>query len=402
MRVLIISGMSPTKECPFGGIFIGNRYKYLKNIAKCDLYKIGKVYSNVYKKIYEKIKKDKILQNDVEITVDNILWRSINFKCGIIGKVIEKLNTSLFYEMYLNNNIIHSLEGKYDIIHAHWVYPTGYIAMLLSKKLNIPYIVTAHGSDIHTIPRQNKQILRHTIKVLENASKVIFVSENLKKEALKLGYSGSNSEVIYNGVDLNKFYLEPRELSNSDKKKVVAYVGRLERIKGADRIAKIFKYINENDSNVEFVIIGNGELRKSIIEELDQYDIKYSHYLSLNQEELNRKINTFEVLIVPSRSESFCCVALEAQVCGVKVVANKVGGIPECIGEFGFLVEEGDEIEKRFAKLTLDALQIRINKSEMIKRAKSFSWNNTVEKEYKVYCNVIGKNEGITNEHKFV
>jgi len=43
---------------------------------------------------------------------------------------------------------------RYDIIHAHWAFPHEYIGLLLGKELGIPVVITAHGSDMHTLPRK--------------------------------------------------------------------------------------------------------------------------------------------------------------------------------------------------------------------------------------------------------
>lgn len=398
MKILIISGTSPSKLYPFGGIFVAKRYENLKKRCSCSLYKIGKEYSKLYKIIHKYILLKGNLEDDTNLTIDNIEWGTINIKQTILGKLIEKIDIALYYKLYFmikRKNINKILLEKYNLIHIHWVYPTGYIGMILSKKYDIPYIVTAHGSDIHTLPKKDKKVLKYTLQVLENARKVIFVSENLKKEAMELGYSGKNAVVIYNGVDTNKFYPidEKIKIKNSRNIKKIGYIGRLDEIKGADRIPLIFNYINKKNKNIQYVIIGNGKLKDEILESLRKYGICVKFYSSINQNELNKYINDLDLVIVTSRQESFCCTALEAQASGIKVVASNVGGIPECVGEYGVLVDEGEYFEERFSEAILDALNDNVYSSNMLERTKKFSWDCIIDTEYNLYNDVIYKND---------
>lgn len=394
MNVLIISGMYPTKKYSFGGVFVGERYKKLSTMCNVDLYRVGNKYSKIYKIIYEDIFKKGIMEEFNDNSIDDVNWKNINLRLSLTSIILKRINSKLFYE-YNIDFIGRKLDiKKYDIIHAHWAYPTGYIAMLLSRKYNIPYIVTAHGSDIHTIPKSNIKIAKATVEVLENAEKVIFVSAALKEEAKNLGYSGTNSSVIYNGVDVDRFKMIKDDnyiKLIKENKEIIGYIGRLDEIKGADRIPQIFNFINTAKKNIEFLLIGTGELEDNIINSLNELGINYRHFKDISHETLYKYINQCDVIIVPSKNESFCCVALECQACGIKVVASKVGGIPECVGKFGFLVDEGANFEERFARKVIEALNTSINIEDMIKRTKDFSWGNIVKKEYNLYDEIINK-----------
>ena len=390
MKVLIISGICPDKNNSLAGAFIRKRVEFLEKITECKLYKIGNEYNYFYRYINEKILNRNINDDDIEIVVENVKWNNINIKKGLINILLNRINEKIYYK-YNIKKIANELNVKeYDIIHAHWAYPTGYIAMLLSKKFNIPYIVTAHGSDIHTIPNESDELRKNTLEVLENATRVIFVSEALKQQANNIGYQKENYNIIYNGIDLNKFYSSYQEKDNKENnKKVVGYIGRLELVKGADRLPQIFYEVKRMNCNTEFLVIGDGSLKKDIITKLDKMNIEYSYYPNMPQEKLRKFMNKCDVIIVPSRNESFCLVALEAQACGVKVVASKVGGIPEAVGEYGFLVNEQNDFEKIFAQQVNWALENTIDDEKMINRAKEFSWEKTVMEEYNLYNKII-------------
>jgi teichuronic acid biosynthesis glycosyltransferase TuaC len=75
----------------------------------------------------------------------------------------------------------------------------------LARKYDKPHVLTAHGSDIHTIPFQTKRSRHHVLTTLKEAEKVIFVSNELLTQARKLGFDGKNALVIYNGIDSRAF-----------------------------------------------------------------------------------------------------------------------------------------------------------------------------------------------------
>lgn len=396
MKILIFSGLVPSKVEKFGGVFIEKRCEIMKSFIDIDLYKIGKKYRKSHRIILEKILKTRKLEDDDKIYKDNIIWNNINIEVNLVNKIIQKHFKKAYYRYCCNVIEKNICMNEYDLIHTHWSYPIGYITMLLAKKYNIPYIITAHGSDIHTIPFKDKKILKYTREVLDNANKVIFVSENLKEYSLKLGYNNKNSKVIYNGVDIDDFNaLDKMKIKKKLglKKHVVGYIGRLEYIKGVDRIPNILKELSYKVEDIEFIIIGDGTLKDKLIKELNLLNIEYKYYKSMNHKKLNNYINACDAIIVPSRNESFSCIALEAQACGTTVVATNVGGIPECVGEFGILVDEGTCFEKRFAEGIEQGFESRINIENMINRAKQFSWLKTVKDEIEIYKEVLDTNK---------
>lgn len=395
MNILILSGIYPSRKQKFGGSFIEKRYELIKLNNDVDLYSIAYRHRFIYELIYKKIFKKEYID---DINVDNgglYAWKKFIIKKSISSEFIKKINCELYYKLIAHQIGKQTDIKKYDLIHAHWTFPTGYIAKILSEKYNIPYVVTAHGSDIHTIPKNNKEIAKYTVKVLEKADKAIFVSNELKRQAMQLGYTGNNSTVIYNGVDLEHFKFISKEKIEHIKlelglsNKVVSYIGRLEEIKGADRLPEIFSQIAKERNDVEFLIVGDGSLKEEILSKLNINGIKFKQLNSVIHNELYKYYNLSNAVVVPSRNESFCCVALEAQACGTNVVASDVGGIKECVGKYGYLIAQGERFEERMAEKVIEILDEDRNVDEMIKRVEDFSWKSKVEEECNVYINAI-------------
>jgi glycosyltransferase involved in cell wall biosynthesis len=177
-------------------------------------------------------------------------------------------------------------------------------------------------------------------------------------------------------------------------KKVVGFVGGLKKVKRGDKLPEIFSYIS-SIYDAEFLVVGDGELRKSIENECKKRKLKVKFVGSVSHEDVPYYMNAMDVMILPSRNEGWPCVVLEAQGCGVAVVGSSNGGIPEAIGDGGIVVEEGEDFEKRFAESVVKLLESPIDESYLRKRALDFSWKNIVEKELEVYNEVLNRFGGI-------
>jgi len=119
--------------------------------------------------------------------------------------------------------------------------PSGLVAMKLSEKYGIPFLVTLHGSDINYRMKWRKGLY---LNVLENAAKCIFVSNGLLNRAKSYGYSGKNAIVIPNGYDSEIFRPMDKEQIRKELGiykegyKYVGYVGNLIYVKRADKTSR--------------------------------------------------------------------------------------------------------------------------------------------------------------------
>jgi len=169
---------------------------------------------------------------------------------------------------------------------------------------------------------------------------------------------------------------------------VVGYVGNLKYVKRADKFSEIFENIALKQE-VEFLVVGDGELRKNVEKECKHKSLKVKFVGRVPNDEVPYYMNAMDVMILPSRNEGWPCVVLEAQACGVPVVGSSNGGIPEAIGDGGIAVEEGENFEKRFAEAVINLLENPIDSNCIREKALEYSWENIVKKEVKVYEEVL-------------
>lgn len=394
MNILIISGIYPKRENKAGGIFITRRCIELKNKnINYDLFTISsrdsffiKVLKQIFNKKYEEKRENLI--------IDGVKWNNIFYEKTLIKTLSEKINRN---KLILNR--VKCIEKsvdliKYDLIHAHWTFPEGFIAKKIKDKYGIPYIITAHGSDIHTNPFKDANIKKYTVEALENADKVIFVSKGLLNSAKQIGYSGKNSVIMPNGIDVKQFRILNKDKIKQDLEltnKVIGFVGNLEKVKRVDKLPEIFKYINDVNKNIDFLVVGEGTLKENIIKECKKKNLKVKFVGRINPDEVPNYMNACDIIILPSRNEGFPCVVLEANACGVPVIGSNNGGIPEAIDNYKMIVEEGIDFEKRFSQKVMSYIDNVQDENKLRNKSLIYSWDKVVEKECLIYKKIMNK-----------
>ncbi len=389
-NVLIYSGrgLFPTRSSPNSGIFVQRRLKILKQIgitytAVNQLYDEKPLLRFAKRVLGRNTNNDENPNSYIEYPFS--LYTYISDQINILDRMLCSK-----YENWLFHSIRNYIQGKdFDLIHTHWVYPAGFVARKLSRELGIPHIIHAHGSDINILPSKSRRTRDKIVETLERSDKAIFVSNALKNKAISLGYSGSNSCVIPNGIDSDIFDIKDKTESKckiglNPSIPCVGFVGNVSHVKGADRFVSIFQKIH-SDLEVQFAVVGDGVLFGKVSEECKAKGLPVKFYGRVDADDVPKYMNAMDVMILPSRNEGWPCVVLEAQACGVPVVGSDNGGIPEAIGDGGMVVTDGDGFEKMFAEAVINQLAFSPLRHELRKRALEFDWLKIVEKEIEVY-----------------
>ena len=228
-----------------------------------------------------------------------------------------------------------------DIIHGHYLFPAGAAAVEVGNEHGIKTYVTAHGSDMFEVYKK-QPVMRSTLKnVLKKADVVLAVSNALRHEIIATGVSGiaNKTRISWNSVDINKFspnneYSFKRELKLTDKP-IVLFVGNLIKRKNVESLLEAKKIAN---SRYYLVIVGDGPLFKKLRKKVEDENIRDVIFTG-SRNDVENIIPSCDVLVLPSFSESFGLVLIEALACGKPVIGSNVGGITEIISDdVGLLV----------------------------------------------------------------
>lgn len=193
--------------------------------------------------------------------------------------------------------------------------------------------------------------------------------------------------IIPNGIDLEKFKNGKKLKIFENEKFKILYVGRLDYRKGIDILLKAFELINKKD--FELIVVGNGPLRKLVLE----YMKKYSNIFlfdNVSDEELVDYYSSADICVFPTRGgEAFGIVLLEAFALSKPVIFSNIDGYNEVANDscaISFEPENYYELSRKILMLYED-LDLRKRLSEnALRRAKEFSWEKVVLEFEKVYA----------------
>lgn len=231
-------------------------------------------------------------------------------------------------------------------ILATWAYPDGFAAVLVGRFLRLPVVIKVHGSDVESLREPG---LRTSMALwgLRRAAHVVSVSRYLRDRLLGHGIAPSAISVVHNGVDAEVF--QPRgkqaargELGVEPGRRLVLYVGNLKADKGLLDLLHPDAIDACREARARVAIIGAGPLRPRLEREIRDRALAEDVLLlgSRPPAEIARWMNAADCLCLPSHHEGIPNVILEALSCGLPVLATRVGGIPEVVGEgAGLLVE---------------------------------------------------------------
>lgn len=310
---------------------------------------------------------------------------------------LAKIQVPLFCisELFFAIKIIR--KENIDLIHSHWLIPSGLIGAVCKKIFGLSHVASVHGSDVNTITKSKK--LKSICSFIFNYSDIITANSLYTKERLKSINSSviNKVKIIPMGVDLNLFNynlsLKFQENLKSDFR--IISVGRLIDIKGIKYLILAMKEIINKTKNARLFIIGDGPEKESLMELVSSLNlINYITFTGfVNYRDLPSYYNSADVFVLPSislngKEEALGVVTIEAMASGVPVIGTNVGGVSDIItdGYNGFLVPEkspsdiANKVLELFSNKEL-AAKFKLNGISTVN--KKFSWDiiskNTIE-----------------------
>jgi glycosyltransferase involved in cell wall biosynthesis len=235
----------------------------------------------------------------------------------------------------LINNIIK--EKKIEIVFLN-AKEAIYLAPLLNKKVRKVGVNHIIGIDKPAVFFK-KILTKFSIK---NLDKIIVVSKKAREKLIEdVGLRYKNKiELVYNGIDIDKFRNAKEYPKGKNDKFVIMEIGRLQRLKGHKELINAFSLLLKEFDDIELNIVGEGEERENIENQIKELGIeKYVKLLGFVPTE--KVIKKADVVVLPSYSESLPLILLEAMAASKLVIASNVGGIPEIINndKSGFLID---------------------------------------------------------------
>jgi N-acetyl-alpha-D-glucosaminyl L-malate synthase BshA len=301
------------------------------------------------------------------------------------------------YELNLTSKLVDvAIHEKLNILHVHYAIPHASAAVnakqiLATYGIHIPIVTTLHGTDITLLGKDKsfKPVIEYAIN---QSDAVTAVSEDLKEETLLNFKIKDEIKVIPNFIDMSLYKQECNQvLRDKFAKKeeaILVHISNFRKVKRVQDVVKIFEKVNKQVPSKLFMI-GDGPERLKAEQLCRKLGIaKHVRFLG-KLKVIEKFLCIADVFVLPSKTESFGLVALEAMASKVAVISTNSGGLPEVNidGETGCLSDVGDV--KKMANDTIallkDTEKLNQFKNNALAHAKTFDLPNILPQYEAVY-----------------
>lgn len=331
MHIMVIPSWYSSKANKVHGSFFKEQFKALQN----DGEKISVAYNEIWPITkFGKIKEKRKIDFQVEDNLRTYRYKDYNYfpKNPMMFRSFNKRMDKLYKEIVKK-------EGKVDIIHAHSCFWGGIAAAYISKKYNIPLVITEHSS-LKYAKYAKDSYKQYIFDAYKEADILISVGTGLKKEISE--YVDRDIMVIPNMVDLNLFYID----NNKNKKFTFFSCAFLEEGKGMGDLIKAFSMAFKGQ-DVILNIGGDGSTKNSLEELAKEINIdEQVNFLgALSREQVSEEMKKCDAFALPSEHETFGVVYIEALACGKPVIGANNGGAEDIIEEYNGIIANKNDVD---------------------------------------------------------
>lgn len=367
----------------------------LRILQICSCYKDA-LYKNLFKTLKE--------NHDIDSSVYFYAKKGSSYKhddSNVIYAECYRPNDRFIFTLKENKALFalrDRVRGReFDLIHAHTLFTDGFLAMRQAEKLGIPYVVSVRSTDLDEFFKLRLNLRGVGLRILDNATGVIFISDTLKKKLFdsfipfdRQAQLERKSHTISNGIASVFLDNEPYSVRGSTNGVIrILQVGLVCRRKNQIDVMKACDLLRSRGYAVSYTVIGRN-CSNAIMRRLHSRD-----YIRImepkSQIDLVEEYRNADVFAMPSRHETFGLTYVEAMSQGLPVIYTRREGFdgryPE--GYIGYSVPLGN-----IEALSQAIVNASRNKQRLapvcIEEAKYFSWKHSAEKYNNVYRAVAG------------
>ena len=291
------------------------------------------------------------------------------------------------------------LHEKLNLLHVHYAIPHASAALsakqiLAAQGIHIPIITTLHGTDI-TLLGKDKSFKSVIEFAINNSDAVTAVSKSLKKETITSFKLDKKIQVIPNFIDSKLYKSENdktlRRSFAKDSEKIIIHISNFRKVKRVQDVLKVFVKIRKEIPS-KLLLIGDGPERLKMEQLCRNLDLCDNVRFIGKLKAVERVLSVSDLFLLPSETESFGLVALEAMASKVPVVSSNSGGLPEVNieGKTGFLldVKDIDGMARKAISLLADENKLEQFKENAFSHAMEFDLPNILPLYEKIYENL--------------
>jgi glycosyltransferase involved in cell wall biosynthesis len=274
---------------------------------------------------------------------------------------------------------------KYSLNHTHFIFPGGIVAYLVKWRTGLPYIITAHGSDVPHYNPNRFRLLHRMLrpfwrKIVSDADLIICPSKSIE-DLIKLNGVHVNTRVIPNAIDTDKF--KPRKKNPRN----LLIVTRMFERKG---VQYVLRALAGRSAEFDINIVGDGpylQTLKNLAKEL-KIDARFWGHVDNDSQELRELYETAPLFVFTSEAENFPIVLLEAMIAGAAIITTSGTGCAEVVGDAALLVppKDPEAIRAALDRLIADpALVARLGIAARERVIARFGWDGVIDQHLEAY-----------------
>jgi glycosyltransferase involved in cell wall biosynthesis len=270
--------------------------------------------------------------------------------------------------------------GRPQALLAFWAYPDGFATVVLARLFRLPVFVGARGGDVNDVDQYfgRRRMVAWTFRHSDGA---LAVSRALGSAIVDLGVDPAKVKVVPNGLD-DAFLSQVAGCAESGPERhaepTVLYCGRLSAEKDPGALLEAFRILLARRPEARLVYVGDGPLRPRIEQLAAAWNIADRVEIEgeIRHDQIAGRMRRADVLCLPSLTEGYPNVLLEALACGLPIVATDVGGVSEIVTDesLGILVNPGNPDE--LARALDAALSRPWDRQRLRRAAQGRSWHD--------------------------
>ena len=331
------------------------------------------------------------------------------------GGILNKLRSNPLYFLMIPFFLLGQLRAvvdllrseRFDLIHAHWLIPQGFVAVLslaLSRR-RIPLVCTSHGGDLYALRGKILQRLKRWI--MDKSVALTVVSTAMKKTVVDMGVDPDKVEVVPMGVDLKGLFTpDPHVQRKTDE---LLFVGRLVEKKGVHFLLEAMPAVLKKHPTVRLILAGSGPMEPELRQQAQRLHLSERVVFlgMVSQTQLPALYQRAALAIFPfvvaksGDQEGFGLVQVEAMGCECPVIAGDLPAIHDIITheENGLIFPSGnaEALADTMLKLLDDPeLRARLAEEGRKRVVQKFDWEIIAGKYAGVYNMLIRKQSDIS------
>src|SRR5665213_2589356 len=282
--------------------------------------------------------------------------------------------------------IVHQCRARrYAVNHAHFIFPDGIVAYMVKRFTGVPYVITAHGSDVPNYnPDRFKMLHRLLLPVWRNitndASLIICPSASIEG-LIKAKNPNARTRIIPNAIATDKFP------PGSKQPRRVLVVTRFFERKGVQFVIRALAHLQ---GRFDVDIVGNGPYLDTVTQLAQELgvSVKFWGHLDNDSAQLRELYQAAAIFVFTSEAENFPIVLLEAMTAGAAIITTSGTGCEEVVGNTALLVpvRDAEAIAQALSRLS-DSPQLvaQLGQAARARAIAQFGWDGVIDKHLDVY-----------------